>query len=908
MRQAKLSELIHNSEGHLNIESCKVEVHFRKIQDDPTEPEGFRVEAGSDLVVSRVAYRNGRNIYQVNGQTQTATEVTALLKGHGIDLDHNRFLILQGEVESIAQMKPKAANEHEEGLLEYLEDIIGTVDYIPQIEAAAKTMEETAEAFTEKQVRVRTAAKECEALSGEKERAESFLRQENALAELKNQKYQASIWKAHQDCQTSQTRLKQNQQKLADEREKFGSDQKQIEELEAELNEKKKVSQRQETRVKELQKNLQGFEQEDVRMQETRKHLKNKLKGLNKSQSESLKQKNELTRDLDNVTFELKGLEEQIGALQQSLTHEEGELEKICKSLQGVTGKHQASLEEKQKLLIPFNEKLRKEQQSLELSCSTRDLLTSKSESSAKELAEVEERIKEIKEELKLALEDKERLEDEAERLLRNLKTIDEEASKVEQNVGLVNKEVELVQGTLAEARESLTQSRSGGTILTSLMKEKKAGRLGGVHGRLGDLGSIDSKYDTAVSTACGFLNHIVVDTTETGQKCIEHLRKHNLGRANFIILEKMRPARKAPDDLPSGAQRLVDLVRIRDPKLHSDAFYFALGDTLVAGDIQEANKAAFGGSKRHRVVTLDGKLIETSGTISGGGRPQRGQMKLTSSRSNKAGNDDEVTPEQVEQLEACLNERRQALRQLNNRLVELESERAQCLDKQSRNEAVLLKVEHLCKHLPTELGDLEGQVLPKLKKSTQKPSKADLEQLKGAEKSIEQAQSNMARLKDEMIPIEAEIAAIQAKIMDAGGLKFKVQKSNVDNLKEQLDHLAGRSKKLQTDKVSLESKLEAIERAPSSSSAAGGKTKLSNIEAELAEVESKLEQQTLLAVQVKTDLDAAQHELDLVKDTVDELRIKLNECEKVHSKFKKIEVLEQRILLYTTNHLSSMS
>ena len=32
--------------------------------------------------------------------------VTAL-KAKGIDLDHNRFLILQGEVEAIAMMKPK---------------------------------------------------------------------------------------------------------------------------------------------------------------------------------------------------------------------------------------------------------------------------------------------------------------------------------------------------------------------------------------------------------------------------------------------------------------------------------------------------------------------------------------------------------------------------------------------------------------------------------------------------------------------------------------------------------------------------------------------------------------------------------------------------------------------------------
>ena len=48
-----------------------------------------------------------------------------MLREKGIDLDHNRFLILQGEVESISLMKPKALTEHDTGMLEFLEDIIG---------------------------------------------------------------------------------------------------------------------------------------------------------------------------------------------------------------------------------------------------------------------------------------------------------------------------------------------------------------------------------------------------------------------------------------------------------------------------------------------------------------------------------------------------------------------------------------------------------------------------------------------------------------------------------------------------------------------------------------------------------------------------------------------------------------
>lgn len=56
-----------------------------------------------------------------------------------------------------------------------------------------------------------------------------------------------------------------------------------------------------------------------------------------------------------------------------------------------------------------------------------------------------------------------------------------------------------------------------------------------------GDLGAIDEKYDVAISTACGPLDNIVVDTMSTGQKCVEALIKHNIGVATFIGLDKMQ-------------------------------------------------------------------------------------------------------------------------------------------------------------------------------------------------------------------------------------------------------------------------------------------------------------------------------------------------------------------------------
>ena len=80
--------------------------------------------------------------YFINNVVVDYAHVVKLLKGKGIDLDHNRFLILQGEVEQISLMKPKAQNPNETGLLEYLEDIIGSNRYVEEIETLERVLEE----------------------------------------------------------------------------------------------------------------------------------------------------------------------------------------------------------------------------------------------------------------------------------------------------------------------------------------------------------------------------------------------------------------------------------------------------------------------------------------------------------------------------------------------------------------------------------------------------------------------------------------------------------------------------------------------------------------------------------------------------------------------------------------------
>jgi structural maintenance of chromosome 4 len=150
----------------------------------------------SDIVVARTAYKNNASKYTINGSASTFTDVRALLLGRGIDLQHKRFLILQGEVESIALMKPKAGNEHEEGLLEYLEDIIGTAGYKEPIDAALAAMDALAEERAEKLGRLRITERERAALAAQKREAEDHLRLQNELVRAQSKLWQWYIWRA----------------------------------------------------------------------------------------------------------------------------------------------------------------------------------------------------------------------------------------------------------------------------------------------------------------------------------------------------------------------------------------------------------------------------------------------------------------------------------------------------------------------------------------------------------------------------------------------------------------------------------------------------------------------------------------------------------------------------------------
>ena len=90
-------------------------------------------------------------------------------------------------------MKPKAQNEHDDGLLEYLEDIIGTAKYKQPIEDAAKEVELLNDVVLEKTNRVAIVAKEKDNLEDKKMAALAYIEKENELIAKQSALYQLFV-------------------------------------------------------------------------------------------------------------------------------------------------------------------------------------------------------------------------------------------------------------------------------------------------------------------------------------------------------------------------------------------------------------------------------------------------------------------------------------------------------------------------------------------------------------------------------------------------------------------------------------------------------------------------------------------------------------------------------------------
>lgn len=806
MRQDRLSDLIHKSESYQDLDSCSVEITFRYVVD---EGDGSsRVdEEKRELVVERRAFRNNTSKYYINGKESSYKEVTNLLREQGIDLDHKRFLILQGEVENIAQMKPKAEKENDDGLLEYLEDIIGTAKYKPMIEEKLAEIETLNDVCIEKENRFNIVDREKQSLESGKEAALEFLEKEKELTLLKSKKTQYELFQNNTKLQNTLQRISDLNMSLEEENSKLRQQQ---DELDATKNELFKFQQELQECAEQEQKcneSKRQMEIESASIDETIKNLTKKREDAEQTLQSTQKTVKECTERLQKLEEDQRKASQTLTESNEALKEEQQKLHEIKLSLRGKTIEMSQKIAAHEKELEPSENQLRDKKLEIQLAESEvsvlketqarleKDIELSKKEIKAKrdQIAQTEKKIVEHKEKNQVVMEKIQEASKECQQARDKLKDLEGSLNVQRQRT--------------SEARSALLSAENKNKVLVILSKLQRSGRISGFHGRLGDLGFIDERYDVAISTACPRLDDIVVETVECGQQCIEYLRKNKLGYARFILLDKLKTFRFDPIPTPENVPRLFDLVTPKDPKFKA-AFYSVLRDTLVATDLKQANRVAFG-KRRFKVVTLDGKLIDISGTMTGGGSyVSKGLMKLSTQESDPSLI---YTEEEVRVMESQLGEKEKKFRMASELLYAMEQEHQRLKDEPPKIELEISKC-------TMDIDSLQNDILVKEQYLGEKV--AILEQESAKNGTTAAIMDKIVLLKEDYQKLERQmkekkdiIQELKDEILKIGGTELQEQSSKVLSLTKEIEKVTQKMRKLKSQAKGTENTLRRAER-----------------------------------------------------------------------------------------------
>ncbi|KAM6199030.1 structural maintenance of chromosomes protein 4 isoform 2-T3 [Sarcoramphus papa] len=788
IRSKKLSVLIHNSDEHTDIQSCSVEVHFQKIIDK--EGDDYEVIPESNFCVSRTAYRDNSSVYHINGKKKTFKDVGILLRSHGIDLDHNRFLILQGEVEQIAMMKPKGQTEHDEGMLEYLEDLIGSARLKDPIQTLCRRVEILNEQRGEKLNRVKMVEKEKDALEADRNKAIEFLCLENKMFKEKNhicQYYIYDLKKQINDMEMQKENINEETKDVNEKSSKLADEMKTkneaLKELEKKLNKITKF-------IEENKEKFTQLDLQDVKVRENLKHAKSKAKKLEMQLQKDKEKVEELKNVPSNSEKAISKATSKKELLEKTKEKEEEKLKQIMDSLKEETQGLQEEKESKEKELMEFSKAVNEARSKMDVAQSELDIYLSRHNTAVSQLHQVKEALvttSETLKERKAAIKDIDIKLPQAEQELKekesDLEKLGREESSAKNLVRNLRQKVE-------EAKSSLALSRSRGKVLEALLQQKKSGNIRGLYGRLGDLGAIDEKYDVAISSSCGALDNIVVDTIDTAQACVNFLKATGIGVATFIALDKMAVWEKKIQKIPTpeNAPRLFDLVKVEDEKVRL-AFYFALRDTLVANNLEEATRVAFQKDKRWRVVTLQGQVIEQSGTMTGGGG------KILKGRMGSSVVMD-VSEEEVNKMESQLQkDSKRAVRYEEEKLQLEEAIRKLRQDvREMRNtlEKYTASIQSLSEqeiHLKTQVKELEANVIA---------AAPDKNKQKELEKILSSYKKDYDCIAEKAGKIENEVKRLHNLIIDINNHKLKAQQDKLDKINKEIDECASTITKAQ--------------------------------------------------------------------------------------------------------------
>lgn len=754
-----------------------------------------------EVTISRRIFRSGESEYLINKTQCRLKDITELLLDTGIGKD-GYSVIGQGRVDEILSTRSEDRRQ-------IFEEASGIMKYKLRKLEAERKLELTKQNLSRINDIINELETQLEPLKEQSETARKYLDLRENLKELEVNVYLENITRFRE-------KLKEFDEQYKTIKDNIDSENKKLEEITTankqktdmlkQLEEKLDYSRQQfynlegslercNSEIKLNNEKINNLEQNVSRIDGEIAETKLKITNLDKEESTKQEKLKYLERQLNDYTAKLQVYEKQMEDLLKTLDESERHIENLKSSIMD-----KLDLQSDKKIQInsvnSHIEGIIKRQKSIDNEIYQHvvenDREKIKKEDLSESIQHASEQIK--KQKTKFAELENERKE--TDKILSEVKTRE---SKLKSEIQFKTSRHKL----LNEMEQNMEgYNRSVKQVLQACHESHDFGK--GIHGALAQLIKVERKYETAIEmTLGGALQNIVTSTEEDAQKAIGFLKSNKMGRATFLPISSvngksfetgilgqitgMRGFCGIASDLVSYDNRFRGIIMS------------LLGKVVVAENLDYAVAMARKFGYSFRIVTLDGDILSTSGSMSGGSLENRGSGILSRNREISELKTD------LENLHREENVLAGDIKQLVESINEVDSEISKVQNDIKNNELVKIRDESHLSQVDENIRKIDARI-DMLKQEKEQLSRQQVE----TAKELEKYTNELADIESEINETKRVIAEHQEKhkedqsVRDALHTDITDFKISVNSIRESILGVKETSDRLAAEKDAL--------------------------------------------------------------------------------------------------------
>jgi len=629
LRGASMSDVIFNgTQKRKPLSYCEVSLVF------DNDDHALAMEA-AEVMVTRRVYRNGESEYYLNRTACRLKDVVDLFRDTGIGKE-GYSIIGQGRIDEILSRKSEDRRQ-------VFEEAAGIVKFKARKEEADKKLQRTLENLERVDDILDELTKRLKPLEEQSRNARVYLELSTELKDLdlnlfliRSDRARARLSELESELLTVQTILADTESNLTDKTTRRDETQNRIDQLEEAITKARTELMECAEHVHESQKKLSALQSRRETRSENRQRIVREQEEAQERLAEIEKDHVRIQADVEKQHSLIADAEQILRATQEAAEKAQAKEKEADAALEAQKA---AVIDQMNRLSDVRNDKTRLN--TMQAQMETR--LTEIEESSGA-LQEQEAALREALTAVEKQLETENQHQQQCQEKLAQARQASDEADTAYANLR-ADVEKQSADMQAAASRHSvlteMTRDMEGYNMaVRRAMTYAKQRGLTGVKGVLAQLMTVPQAYETAIDMALGAAQqNIVTDTEETAKELINYLRQNRLGRATFLPMSAIRGKTLYGNE--RNALKLPGCLGVASELVQCAPEYRGivenlLGRTVIADNLDHGIPIMRAGNHAFRLVTLEGDVIHSGGSMTGGSAQSKVSNLLSRERELK--------------------------------------------------------------------------------------------------------------------------------------------------------------------------------------------------------------------------------------------------------------------------------